>query len=242
MAATTAFDLLREAAPTLSVGAVSANLMALGVDLAALQDAGVRVLHFDIMDGKFTPVLTVGPAFVKGIVTPLFKDVHLMIDEPLETLGDYVKAGADIITFQIESTRHIHRALQALGGMQNANDAARGIVRGIGLNPGTPLPSLAPILDDIDMILLLAVNPGWGGQGFIQSTVARIQEAKQMIASSGRDILLCVDGAITRENIAAVAGLGVDLIVSGSAVFQNNAPAENARFMLAACAAGQTTR
>lgn len=234
-----AFDILREAAPTLSVGAISANLMALGADIATLESAGVRVLHFDVMDGVFTPLITVGPGFVKGVTTSLLKDVHLMIDEPLTTVTDYVKAGADIVTVQVESTRHIHRVLQRLGELENANDPNRGIVRGIGLNPGTPLPSLAPLMDEIDMILLLAVNPGWGGQGFISSTAERIQETKRMIAGSGRDILLCVDGAITRDTISDVACMGVDLIVSGSAVFQNTVPAENARYMLHACDAAR---
>jgi ribulose-phosphate 3-epimerase len=132
--------------------------------------------------------------------------------------------------------------LQQLGRMENANDPARGLVRGIGVNPGTPLAAVEPLLDEVEMILLLAVNPGWGGQEFIPSTVGRIARAKEMIAASGREILLCVDGAITRDNVGQVASLGVDLIVSGSAVFDGKSPADNARFMLQAARSGSDRR
>jgi ribulose-phosphate 3-epimerase len=230
-----AIDMLRQAAPTVSVGVLSADLLSLGAQLSLLQDAGVRVVHVDVMDGCFTPAMTVGPPFLKAIKTQLLKDAHLMIQEPLAKIADYVAAGADLITVHVEATHHIHRALQHLARMENANDPARGIVRGLGLNPGTPLAAVAPLLDEVDLILLLAVNPGWGGQAFIPSTVSRIAETREIIARSGREILLCVDGAITRDNIEQVVNLGVDLIVSGSAVFDGKSPADNARFMLEAC-------
>ncbi len=229
--------LLRDACPTLSVGVLSADLMSLGAQLAALQAAGVRVAHVDVMDGCFTPILTVGPAFVKALRTPLLKDVHLMIAEPLATVEQYVAAGADIITVHVESSRHPHRALQRLGEMHNANDPQRGIVRGIGVNPGTPLTAIEPLLGEAEMVVLLAINPGWSGQKFIPATVERIAAAKRMIAACGRDLLLCVDGGITRDNVAQVASLGVDLIVTGSAVFEGGRLDDNARFMLQACRA-----
>ena len=208
--------------------------MALGADLARLDGTGVALLHFDVMDGCFTPMMTFGPPLVKAVRTPLLKDVHLMIDEPLEKLGDYVAGGADVVTVHAESCTHIHRVLQRLGTMENANDPARGIVRGVALNPGTPLAVLEPLLDELDLVHLLAINPGWGGQKFLPATMGRIADVRRLLARAGRRILLGVDGGITRENVGTLAGSGVDLVVTGSAVFDGKAPAENARAMLAA--------
>ena len=221
-------------APTISVGILTADLMALGADLARLDGTGVALLHFDVMDGCFTPMMTFGPPLVKAVRTPLLKDVHLMIDEPLEKLGDYVAAGADVVTVHAESCTHIHRVLQRLGTMENANDPARGIVRGVALNPGTPLAVLEPLLDELDLVHLLAINPGWGGQKFLPATMGRIAEVRRLLERARRRILLGVDGGITRENVGTLAGSGVDLVVTGSAVFDGKAPAENARAMLAA--------
>lgn len=234
MAVPSAFSLLRELSPTISVGILTADLMSLESELSLLERAGVRLAHVDVMDGCYCPMMTVGPPFVKAIKTPLLKDVHLMIHDPLDKIADFVVAGADILTVHPESGPHIHRVLQQIGGMTNANDPARGLVRGCALNPGTPLEVLEPLLDELELILLLAVNPGWGGQKFIPATLDRIAGAKEIIAESGRDILLAVDGGITRANIAEVAATGVDLIVTGSAVFDGKAPAENAQFMLEA--------
>ena len=212
--------------------------MALGADLARLDGTGVALLHFDVMDGCFTPMMTFGPPLVKAVRTPLLKDVHLMIDEPLEKLGDYVAGGADVVTVHAESCTHIHRVLQRLGTMENANDPARGIVRGVALNPGTPIAVLEPLLDELDLVHLLAINPGWGGQKFLPATMCRIATARRLLERAGRRILLGVDGGITRDNIRTLAGTGVDLVVTGSAVFDGKAPAENARAMLAALRAG----
>ena len=225
---------LASLAPTISVGILTADLMALGADLACLDGTGVALLHFDVMDGCFTPMMTFGPPLVKAVRTPLLKDVHLMIDEPLEKLGDYVAGGADVVTVHAESCTHIHRVLQRLGTMENANDPARGIVRGVALNPGTPIAVLEPLLDELDLVHLLAINPGWGGQKFLPATMGRIADVRRLLARAGRRILLGVDGGITRENVGTLAGSGVDLVVTGSAVFDGKAPAENARAMLAA--------
>jgi ribulose-phosphate 3-epimerase len=148
-------------------------------------------------------------------------------------VADYVAAGADIVTVHAESSVHIHRVLQHLGTLTNANDPARGIVRGVALNPGTPLDVLDPLLDEVDLVVLLAINPGWGGQSFLASTNRRAAEVKAFIRRSGRDILLGLDGGVTRENIGAVAAIGADVIVTGSAVFDGKAAAANAAFMLA---------
>ena len=225
---------LASLAPTISVGILTADLMALGADLARLDGTDVALLHFDVMDGCFTPMMTFGPPLVKAVRTPLLKDVHLMIDEPLEKLGDYVAGGADVVTVHAESCTHIHRVLQRLGTMENANDPARGIVRGVALNPGTPLAVLEPLLDELDLVHLLAINPGWGGQKFLPATMGRIADVRRLLVRAGRRILLGVDGGITRENVGTLAGSGVDLVVTGSAVFDGKAPAENARTMLAA--------
>jgi len=220
---------LRLQAPQISVGMLTADWMALGSELKLLENAGVKLLHFDVMDGSFCPMLTFGAPVIAALKTPLLKDVHLMIDEPLGKLESFVAAGADIITLHAESSPHIHRALQALGKMTNANDPARGIVRGLALNPGTPLCAIEPLLDQLDLVVLLAVNPGWGGQKFIPATRDRLSRLKEM---AGEKILIDLDGGVTRDNFAEIAQLGVDVIVTGSAVFDGKAPAANVRFLL----------
>ena len=234
MADSTTLQSLKQLSPTVSVGIITADLLSLGSELSLLERSGVKLVHIDVMDGCFCPMMTVGPPFIKALKTPLLKDVHLMIAKPLEKIADYVAAGADIITFHPEACVHPHRVLQQMRSLTNANDPARGLVRGVSLNPGTPLQVLEPLLGELELILLLAVNPGWGGQKFIPSTFARIARAKQIIAASGREILLAVDGGITRANVAEVARSGADIIVTGSAVFDGKAAEENARSMLEA--------
>jgi ribulose-phosphate 3-epimerase len=218
----------------LSVGLLTADLLALGAELKRLEEAGVTVAHVDVMDGCFCPMMTVGPPFVRALKGPLLKDVHLMVDEPLEKVSAYVAAGADVVTVHVEASRHVHRVLQQLAGMANANDKARGIVRGIALNPGTPVEAVGPLLDEVELVLLLAVNPGWGGQRFLPAALDRLARTKEMVDRTGRRILVGVDGGITKENVADVARAGADVIVTGSAVFDGKAPARNARFMLEA--------
>ncbi len=219
---------LKGLAPTLSVGLMAADMMRLGEDLASLAGSGVEVIHFDVMDGCFCPSMTAGPPMIKGIRTDCLKDVHLMIADPLPKLMDYVAAGADILTVHYESEpTHIHRVFQSLQAMKNANDPDRGIVCGVALNPGTPVEVIRPLLDLIDMVTLLAINPGWGGQRFDGATEERVAAVRQIVA--GRPILVCVDGGITRETIGQVACMQPDLVVTGSAVFDGKTPAENAR-------------
>jgi ribulose-phosphate 3-epimerase len=226
---------LRSLCPTVSVGTLPADLMNLGSELALLERAGVGVVHVDVMDGCFCPQMTVGAPYVKGLRTPLLKDVHLMVREPLEELAAYVAAGADIITVHVEAAVHIHRVLQRLGALEHSAGPGRGIVRGLALNPGTPLEWLAPpLLDEVEMISLLAVDPGWSGQTFAPTTLARVGRVKEIIKTAGKDILVCVDGGITRDNIAEVAAAGADLIAAGSAVFDGKGAEANARFVLQA--------
>jgi ribulose-phosphate 3-epimerase len=188
----------------------------------------VTQLHVDVMDGVFCPGITVGAAFVKALPPSFRKDVHLMVDEPLGKVGAFVDAGADAITFHLESTRHPHRVLQELGGS--------GVTRGIALNPGTPVSAIEPLLDELELLLVLAVNPGWSGQRFIPATYDKLAAARDLV---GDRAIVAVDGGITKENVRDVASSGVDLIVTGSAVFDGVDPEGNARFVLdAARAAG----
>ena len=220
--------------PTLSVGALTADLMSLASELALLERTGARLLHLDVMDGCFCPMMTFGPPVIGAMKTPLIKDVHLMIENPLDKVADYVAAGADIVTVHAESSTHIHRVLRQIGGMTNANDPSRAVVRGIALNPGTPLEVLDPLWDEVELVLLLAVSPGWKGQPFIPATRERIVKVRHKIAEAGREILVAVDGGITRKNVVEVARTGVDIIVTGSAVFDGKAAEENAKHMLQA--------
>jgi ribulose-phosphate 3-epimerase len=225
-------DMLNKMSPCVSVGILTANMMSLGDEIEILEKAKIGLLHIDVMDGCFIPMTTVGPPFIKGLKTSLLKDVHLMIEDPISKLNDYVEAGADILTVHMESTPHIHRAMQMIGKMKNANDPNRGIVRGVGINPSTPVANLIPLLDEIDMITFLAINPGWSGQEFIESTKVRISEIQEIIELTGRKILIAVDGGISKKNISDIAGIGADVIVTGSAVFDGKTPYENAVFML----------
>jgi ribulose-phosphate 3-epimerase len=222
--------------PSLSIGILTADLLHLGSELKMIEEEGAKLVHIDVMDGVYCPWMTVGPPLIKAIKTPLLKDVHLMIQEPLGKVREYVEAGADIVTIHPDASAHPHRVLQEMGGMENVNDPERGLIRGAALNPGTPLTVLEPLMDELEMVLLLAVNPGWGGQKFAPSTFGRIEQVKRMIGESGKEILLAVDGGITRNNIAEVARTGVDLVVAGSAVFDGKAARENAREMLQAVA------
>lgn len=221
-------QLLRASAPHLSVGVVSANWMSLESDLRLLEEADAKLLHFDVMDGCFCPMMTLGSALISKIRTPMLKDVHLMIDEPLDKVEAYVAAGADIVTVHVESTRHVHRVLQFLGGLKNANDPERGVLRGVALNPGTPLEVVEPLRDEIDLVLALAINPGWGGQKFIPSTGRRIEQLKCIV---GESVLVGVDGGITKQNIPDVARMGAQMVVTGSAVFEGGAVRENVRIL-----------
>lgn len=229
-----AMRLLRGYCPTLSAGILTADLGNLESQVALLERAGAHLVHFDVMDGCFCPPITFGPPVVKAVKTSLLKDVHLMIADPLEKVKDFVAAGADIITVHVESCRHIHRVLQIMGSMINANDPERGLIRGVAVNPGTPLEAIEPLLEEAELVLLLAVNPGWGGQSFIPATNDRIARVKQMVSEAGHDVLLAVDGGVTRSNISEIAKTGVDIVVAGSAVFDGKAPEENVKLMLAA--------
>jgi len=208
--------------PGLSVGILTADLLRLGEDLEALDETGIELVHVDVMDGVFCPMTTVGPPIVRALPDRFVKDVHLMVVDPVDKVQAYVEAGAGIVTFHAEATRHPHRVLQSLAGS--------GVVRGLALTPGTPVSVIEPLLDELELVLVLAVNPGWSGQTFIPATEERVAVVRSLV--EGREIVVAVDGGVTRANVESVASLGVDLIVTGSAVYDGASPVENARAML----------
>jgi ribulose-phosphate 3-epimerase len=195
--------------PTLSAGIMSADLLHLGDELDRLAAAGVEFVHVDVMDGVFCPQMTAGPPFIAALPDSFVLDVHLMIVEPLAKVEAYVAAGAQIVTVHVESTTHPHRVLQRLTEL--------GVTRGLALNPGTSLHTVEPLLDELDLLLLLAVNPGWPGQVFIEATAGRIKAARELIGS--RDVMVGIDGGVTLKNAPAIGALGPDLVVAGSTLF-----------------------
>jgi ribulose-phosphate 3-epimerase len=213
--------------PALSVGAISADLMSMATDLGLLERGGVRLLHFDVMDGHFAPQLTIGPWFVKALTTSLLKDVHLMIENPYDAIPAYAAAGSDIITVHVESGRHIKAALHRIAAQKNVNDETRGIAAGIAVTPSSPVQAIEPFLDDVDMVTLVCVSPGLSGQKIDKAAFRRADQVRTMIAGTGRNILLCIDGGVTLGTIKTVVASRPDIVVSGSAVFENSAVAKN---------------
>ncbi len=184
------------------------------------------------MDGVYVPMLTLGAPVVRAMHTPMLRDVHLMVDDPLNKVAAFVAAGADMVTFHIEGASQPRRVLTSLADVVNVNDPERGVIRGVAITPSTPVAAIEPLLGDLEYVLVLAVDPGWGGQGFAPSTPDRVAQARELIGASGRTVLLGIDGGVTRDNIGDVLALGADIVVTGSAVFDGNAVADNARYML----------
>lgn len=196
---------------------LSADFARLGDEVNAVLEAGADIVHFDVMDNHYVPNLTIGPMVCKalrkhGITAPI--DVHLMVKPVDRIIGDFIEAGASYITFHPEASEHIDRSLQIVrdGGCKS----------GLVFNPATPLHYLDHVMDKVDMILLMSVNPGFGGQKFIPGTLDKLREARKRIDASGLDIRLEIDGGVGVDNIAEIARAGADTFVAGSAIFNTD--------------------
>jgi ribulose-phosphate 3-epimerase len=200
--------------PLIAPSILSADFARLGDDVRAVLDAGADIVHFDVMDNHFVPNLTIGPMICEalrnyGIDAPI--DVHLMVEPVDRIIPDFAKAGASYITFHPEASTHVHRSI----GLIHDQGCKAGLV----FNPATPLTWLEHVIDDLDMVLLMSVNPGFGGQAFIGSSLDKLREARRIIDSSGREIRLEIDGGVKTGNIREIAAAGADTFVAGSAIF-----------------------
>ena len=200
--------------PLIAPSILSADFARLGEDVKAVLDAGADIVHFDVMDNHFVPNLTIGPLICEalrnyGIEAPI--DVHLMVEPVDRIIPDFADAGATYITFHPEASRHIDRSLGLI--------REKGCKSGLVFNPATPLNWLEHVIDKVDMVLLMSVNPGFGGQKFIPSALDKLREARRMIDDSGREIRLEIDGGVKVDNIGEIAAAGADTFVAGSAIF-----------------------
>ncbi|SCY85280.1 ribulose-phosphate 3-epimerase [Alkaliphilus peptidifermentans] len=195
---------------------LSADFSKLGEDVNKVEAAGCDMLHIDVMDGHFVPNITIGPLVVKSLKgkTKLPFDVHLMIENPDKYIPDFVKAGADIISVHSEASIHLHRTIQLI--------KQHGVKACVALNPATPLDVLEYVLADLDMVLIMTVNPGFGGQKFIEATLPKIEKLRSMTKERGLNIDIQVDGGINPENINLVTRAGANVIVAGSAIFNSS--------------------
>lgn len=211
---------------------LSADFARLGEDVDKVLAAGADIVHFDVMDNHYVPNLTIGPLVCEalrkhGVTAPI--DVHLMVEPVDRLVPDFAKAGATMISFHPEASRHVHRTVQLI----KANGCQAGLV----LNPATPIEVLDYVLDDLDMVLLMSVNPGFGGQAFIPSALDKLRRVRERIDRSGKAIRLEIDGGVKPENIAEIASAGADTFVAGSAIFSQPDYADVVRRMKDAVAA-----
>jgi ribulose-phosphate 3-epimerase len=192
---------------------LSADFARLGEEIRAVEQGGADYIHVDVMDGHFVPNITIGPLVVAATrkMTALPLDVHLMIADPDRYIPDFARAGADIITVHLEAATHLHRTVQLIHSL--------GKKAGVSINPATPVASLEVILAEIDLVLVMSVNPGFGGQSFIPSCLGKIEELRRQIDRRGLTVELEVDGGVKTDNIRQIAAAGADVFVAGSAVF-----------------------
>lgn len=214
---------------------LTADFARLGQQVAAAVDAGADYVHFDVMDGHFVPNLTMGPLVLASLRTHISVpvDVHLMIESPERLLKDFVDAGADILTVHVEATLHLHRTLDAIHEM--------GRKTGVALNPSTPLVMIEEVLHQLDLVNIMTVNPGYGGQHFIPSVVPKIARMRRMLDESGSRAELLVDGGVNPKTAALAAGAGATVLVAGSAVFNKRESVAEAMARLRRSLAGITS-
>jgi ribulose-phosphate 3-epimerase len=216
--------------PRLSAGVLTADLTRLGDELAILRGTGCWA-HVDVMDGSFCPQLTVGPGFVAGVAAAgLPVDAHLLVDEPRRLLPDIMAAGPAVVTVHAEATRHLHRTMQELTAL--AAQRPGPVLRGVAISPGTPVVAVEPVLELTDLVLVLAIDPGWPGQPPAANTPRRVAAVRDLAASLGRPVLVGIDGGVTMANATEIAGWGADVVVSGSAIYDGIDPAGNLDRML----------
>ena len=213
---------------------LSADFARLGEEVVAVLDAGADIVHFDVMDNHYVPNLTIGPLVCDalrsyGIEAPI--DVHLMVEPVDRLVPDFAKAGASFITFHPEASQHVHRTL----GLIREEGCKAGLV----FNPATPLDWLTHVIDDVDMVLIMSVNPGFGGQAFIESSIDKLRAARDIIDRSGREIRLEIDGGVKTGNIGRIAAAGADTFVAGSAIFGSDDYAATIAAMKAEIAANR---
>ena len=219
-------DELRAGPPKLSVGILAGDVMNFGSSIALLEQFGV-LLHLDVMDGRAWPKITAGAPILAGMRTRLLKDVHLLIDQPENHIEDFAQAGADVISFSVERCGDVSATLDKIAAAGNANDPARGIVRGVSLDPATPVEALQPAAYKFDLVVLLAVGPDTGKQSFLD----RLPDKIAAVRSLKKDAVIVVDGAVTKDNIGQIAALRPHVIVTGSAAFAGD-PADSIGYML----------
>ena len=209
----------------LSPSILSADFANLGNDILEVYKNGAKYLHIDVMDGKFVPSISFGMPVIKSIrkVCDIVFDVHLMIEEPIRYIKEFVESGADIITIHLEACEDVQATIDKIHEM--------GVKAGLSIKPGTPVESLLPYLDKVDMILMMSVEPGFGGQKYIEASTERIRQVRAMLTERGLSTDLQVDGGINVDNVNVVLDAGVNIVVAGSAVFGGNVEEKTKAFM-----------